>query len=99
MKKLQLIGIALFSLTACQKDDLADSSAPFEMKPTSAEYITVSELPVTAVSGDITSNTTWSGVIEMNGVIRVKNGATLTILPGTYIKAKPNANWDATGVW
>lgn len=98
MKKLQLIGIALFSLTACQKDDLSDSSAPFEMKPATAEYITVSTLPVTSVSGDITSNTTWSGVIEMNGVIRVKDGATLTILPGTYIKAKPNINGAATGV-
>lgn len=95
MKKLLLIGITIFSLTACQKDDLADSSAPFEMKSTSAEYLTVSEFPVTPVSGDITSNTTWSGVIEMNGVIRVKNGATLTILPGTFIKAKPNYDWAA----
>ncbi|MDN3693700.1 hypothetical protein QWZ06_16065 [Chryseobacterium tructae] len=95
MKKLLLTGITLFSFTACQKDDLADSPAPFEMKSTSAEYITVSELPVTSVSGDITSNTTWSGVIEMDGIIRVKNGATLTILPGTYIKAKPNNDWAA----
>lgn len=98
MKKLNLIGLALFSLTACQKDDLAESSAPFEMKPPSAEYYTASALPVTKVNNHITSNTTWSGVIEIDGTIAVKNGATLTILPGTFIKAKPNAIQEGPGL-
>ncbi|MCJ7935691.1 MAG: hypothetical protein MUW56_19210 [Chryseobacterium sp.] len=98
MRKLILTTIAALSLTACKDDHLPDSSAPFDIKPVSAEYITVSSLPVTAVSGQITSNTTWSGVIEMDGIITVKNGATLTILPGTYIKAKPNVTGAATGV-
>ena len=97
MKKIPLIAVSLLCI-ACQNDHLADSSSPFEMKPTSAEYLTVSVQPVTQVSGPITSNTTWSGVIEMDGIIEVKNGATLTILPGTYIKAKPNSKWQATGV-
>src|ERR1700750_3087668 len=98
MKKLTLIAIAALSLTACQNDNLADSSTPFEMKPASAEYLTASSLPVTTVSGDITSSTTWSGVVELDGIVTVKNGATLTIQPGTFIKAKPNTSNTATGV-
>ncbi|UWX62185.1 hypothetical protein N0B40_07800 [Chryseobacterium oranimense] len=98
MKRLTLIAAAALSLTACQNDHLADSSTPFEMKSASAEYITASALPVTSVSGDITTNTTWSGVVEINGIVTVKNGATLTIQPGTFIKAKPNTTNTATGV-
>ncbi|MCC3214479.1 hypothetical protein LIV57_04295 [Chryseobacterium sp. X308] len=98
MKRFILIAVAGLSLTACQNDHLADSSTSFEMKSTYAEYITASALPVTSVSGDITSNTTWSGVIEMDGVVTVKNGATLTIQPGTFIKAKPSTNYTPTGV-
>ncbi|SHH36575.1 hypothetical protein SAMN05421866_2726 [Chryseobacterium oranimense] len=98
MKRLTLIAAAALSLTACQNDHLADSSTPFEMKSASAEYITASALPVTSVSGDITTNTTWSGVVEINGIVTVKNGATLTIQPGTFIKAKPNTSNTATGV-
>lgn len=98
MKRLTLIAAAALSLTACQHDNLADSSTPFEMKPTSAEYLTASSLPVTKVSGPITSNTTWSGVIEIDGTVAVKNGATLTIQPGTFIKAKPNAAGEGSGI-
>lgn len=98
MKKLTLIAVAALSLTACQHDSLTDSSSPFGMKPTSAEYITASALPVTTVNADITTNTTWSGVIELDGNIAVKNGATLTIQPGTFIKAKPNTAGEGRGV-
>ncbi|WP_347219901.1 hypothetical protein [Chryseobacterium sp.] len=98
MKRLTLIAAAALSLTACQNDHLADSSNSFEMKSTSAEYLTASSLPVTKVSGSITSNTTWSGVIEIDGTVDVKNGATLTIQPGTFIKAKPNAIGEGSGI-
>lgn len=98
MKRLTLIAAAALSLTACQNDHLADSSTPFEMKSTSAEYVTASSLPVTKVSGSITSNTTWSGVIEIDGTVDVKNGAILTIQPGTFIKAKPNAIGEGSGI-
>lgn len=39
------------------------------------------------VSADITSNTTWTSAntYELSGIISVKNGATLTIQPGTVI--------------
>jgi hypothetical protein len=98
MKKLTLIAVAALSLTACQHDSLADSSSPFGMQSASAEYITASALPVTTVSGAITSNTTWSGVVEIDGIVTVKNGATLTIQPGTFIKAKPNAIGEGSGI-
>jgi len=49
------------------------------------------------VTTDITSNTTWTSnnVYHLKGVIYVKNGATLTIQPGTVIrgdKATPNSS-------
>jgi len=97
MKKLILIATAAL-FTACQNDHLEGSSSSFEMKQTLAEYITASSLPVTPVSGQITSNTTWSGIIEIDGIVTVKNGATLTILPGTYIKAKPKDTAAPTGL-
>ena len=40
----------------------------------------------TTVSTDITSNTTWSGIVKIVNKIYVKNGATLTIEPGTIIR-------------
>ncbi len=40
----------------------------------------------TTVSSDITSNTTWSGVILLVNKVYVKNNATLTIQPGTIIR-------------
>jgi hypothetical protein len=98
MRKLTLIAAAALSLTACQNDSLADSSNAFDMKSTSAEYITASALPVTTVNADITTNTTWSGVIELDGNISVRDGAVLTIQPGTFIKAKPNAAGEGRGV-
>lgn len=98
MKKLILIATAVLSVTACQDEQLSETKAPFEMRAASAEYLTVSSLPVTTVSGNITSNTTWSGVIEMDGIIKVKDGAVLTILPGTFIKAKPQASGAPTGI-
>lgn len=40
----------------------------------------------TTVSSDISSNTTWSGVILLQNKVYVKNNATLTIQPGTIIR-------------
>ena len=38
------------------------------------------------ISADVTTNTTWSGVILLQNKIYVKNNATLTIAPGTIIR-------------
>lgn len=40
----------------------------------------------TTANSDITTNTTWSGVVLLQNKVYVKNGATLTILPGTIIR-------------
>ncbi|WP_337965923.1 hypothetical protein [uncultured Flavobacterium sp.] len=97
MKNFFLFAIAALFMSSCQSDDTADSS--FSMKAAGADY---SGYPVTVqtVSGDVTTNTTWTNdrVWEISGVIRVKSGATLTIQPGTFIKGKPLAAGVATGV-
>lgn len=98
MKKFFLCAMIALAVTSCQNDDSsADSS--FSMKAAGADY---SGYPATVqtVSGDITVNTTWTSdkVWEINGVVRVKSGATLTIQAGTFIKAKPLATGVATGV-
>lgn len=97
MKKVFLLAIAIMFFNSCQNDDaVADSS--FAMKSASADY---SGYPATVqtVSGNITTNTTWTKdkVWEIDGVVRVI-GAKLTIEPGTFIKAKPLAAGVATGV-
>ena len=48
----------------------------------------------TFVSADVTANTTWGGganpsPIILQNPIFVKNGATLTILPGTIVRGQP----------
>ncbi|MDC8103472.1 hypothetical protein ACNFU2_01025 [Chryseobacterium sp. PTM-20240506] len=98
MRKLTLIAVTALSLTACRENDSLSDSSKFEMQSASAEYLTASALPVTTVSGAITTNTTWSGVVEIDGIVTVKGGATLTIQPGTFIKAKPNTTNTPTGV-
>jgi hypothetical protein len=40
----------------------------------------------TTVSADITTNTTWSGVVLLQNKVYVKNNAVLTIQPGTIIR-------------
>jgi hypothetical protein len=40
----------------------------------------------TTVSTDITTNTSWSGVVLLQNKVFVKNNATLTIAPGTVIR-------------
>ena len=44
--------------------------------------------PTTTVTGDISTNTTWSGVVYLNGFVHVINNAELTIQPGTIIRGK-----------
>ncbi len=47
---------------------------------------TVYPATTTTVSTDVTTNTTWSGVILLQNKVYVKNNATLTIQPGTIIR-------------
>ncbi|MET3021904.1 hypothetical protein [Flavobacterium hydatis] len=98
MKKLLLCAMIALSVSSCQNDDSAVNSS-FSMKASSADY-TGYPATVQTVSGAITTNTTWTNdrVWEISGIVTVKNGATLTIEAGTYIKAKFLGNYIATGV-
>lgn len=103
MKK-SLLGMAILaagmSFTSCKKDN-NNAGADFSNRSTAAADYSQSSLPVVAVSGDITSNTTWTAgnVYEISGIVTVKSGATLTIEPGTYIKSSVNvAGSSANGV-
>lgn len=44
----------------------------------------------TSVSGHITSNTTWNGVIDITGTVQVDNSYTLTIDKGTVVRIDGN---------
>ena len=102
MKNIFLTAFALAALTftsSCEKDKNT-SNASFSQRSTKASYASASALPVQTVSGNITTNTTWdnSKVWEISGVLVVKNGATLTINPGTYIKSTVNTPYIPNGV-
>ncbi|GAA4214481.1 hypothetical protein GCM10022289_48140 [Pedobacter jeongneungensis] len=93
-----LLSIVAVSFTACKKNE--GGSSAFGNRSTSAADYSQSSLPVVAVSGDITSSVTWTAgnVYELSGVVTVRNGATLTIQPGTYIKASVNTPGVQNGV-
>ncbi|NQX37929.1 hypothetical protein SAMN05421820_10369 [Pedobacter steynii] len=94
--KIQIVNILLFSSLAicfsCKKEVASQANNGFEKRNLKASYAAATLLPVQTVSGSITTNTTWdnSKVWEISGVVVVKNGATLTIEPGTYIKSTVN---------
>lgn len=93
-----LLSIVAVSFTACKKNE--GGSSAFGNRSTSAADYSQSSLPVVAVSGDITSSVTWTAgnVYELSGVVTVRSGATLTIEPGTFIKASVNTPNVQNGV-
>jgi len=100
MKKLFLLVLALAGLNSCQNDDATTADSSFSLKATGASYDDQCTKPRVVVSGDITSNTTWTSdkVWVIRGVVRVKNNATLTINAGTYIIADSSLATGANGV-
>jgi len=76
MKKhsLFILMLAALSFTACTKNDNVDDE----------EIVSGTNI----ISGDITTNTTWTAdkIYNLRGFVYVTNGATLTIEPGTIIK-------------
>lgn len=93
-----LLSIVAVSFTACKKNE--GGADAFGNRSTSAADYSQSSLPVVAVSGDITSSVTWTAgnVYELSGIVTVRNGATLTIQAGTYIKASVNTPGVQNGV-
>ncbi|MBW2496432.1 MAG: hypothetical protein JRF61_04085 [Deltaproteobacteria bacterium] len=54
-----------------------------------ASFLAGDAVAQTVVSGNITTDTSWSGTIVLNGAIFVNNNATLTIQPGTIVRGQP----------
>ncbi len=48
-------------------------------------------------AGDIVANTTWTGTIVLQSPVFVKNGATLTITPGTIVRGQPRQSAFVAG--
>ncbi|WP_264537457.1 hypothetical protein [Flavobacterium sp. N1736] len=99
MKKIFMFAMASLFMSSCQNEDASSADSSFSMKASKADYLV--SLPTESFCGDITTNTTWTNdkVWEICGVVRVKNGATLTIQPGTYIIAAPILTLgDAQGI-
>ena len=92
-----VVAVAL-TVSSCDKNEGPSDS--FGNRSTAAADYSQSSLPVEVVSGDITSNTTWSStkVYEIQGIVTVRSGATLTINAGTYIKSSVNVAGTANGV-
>lgn len=77
LKVFALIAALALFFTACQDDAVKSSDA------------VGSAAAVIPVSGDITTNTTWGtipgDIYRLDGLVRVRSNATLTILAGTRI--------------
>lgn len=88
----------VLSVSSCDKNDGPSDS--FGNRSTAAADYPQSSLPVVPVSSDITTNTTWTAgnVYEISNVVTVRNNATLTIMPGTFIKASVNVPGTQNGV-
>ncbi|SUJ04916.1 Uncharacterised protein [Sphingobacterium spiritivorum] len=72
---------ALLLAGACKKTTISDNGPDTEKPGTNNGN-------VVEISGEITSNTTWTAdkIYLLKGFVYVSNGATLTIEPGTIIK-------------
>ncbi|MFP9097942.1 hypothetical protein ACLI09_02715 [Flavobacterium sp. RHBU_24] len=101
MKNLIFVALAALSLTACSENETDSNVSSFSMQSASADYASQCSKPVQTVSGNInaTNNHWTAGTIwEIDGIVNVQSGITLTIDAGTYIKAKPRTDNTATGV-
>jgi hypothetical protein len=93
MALLLIAGAVAVSMPSCKKkkgctDPTATNFDPDADKDDgSCTYPTNIQKTYVEVSGSITSNTTWSEdkIYRLNGFVRVQDGATLTIQPGTVI--------------
>ena len=81
-----MAALAAFALTSCEDE-------PTTVTPPSGSDL----IPV---EGTITSDVTWTkdNIYRLDGRVLVTGGATLTIEPGTIIKAKPGSGAFATAL-
>ncbi|MCB0477121.1 MAG: hypothetical protein KDC84_03100 [Crocinitomicaceae bacterium] len=79
--------------TSCKKEGCTDSTANnYDEKAKTDDNTCTYDY----ITGEITANTTWSGDVQIKGKVTVVDGVTLTIMPGTVIKAHPGTGASAT---
>src|SRR5690606_5950999 len=49
----------------------------------------------TIVTGSISDDATWSGVVKIEGAFQLRNGSSLTIEPGTHIIMATDSSFEA----
>jgi hypothetical protein len=98
MKRLPVVVIAVVAALAfggCQKsDDLAtgdDDGSGMQQPDATLPTMT------TDVNADVTSDTTWTGLVKVHKAITIAAAATLTIDPGTVIQMDPTAAFTVLG--
>lgn len=88
-----LMGAMVFSSCSRESEVMENAVEPAApaLRAAISDYDAAAKLPVVPISGDIIADTKWTNdkVYELSGIVAVTNGATLTIEPGTFIKAKP----------
>ena len=96
----------IFGATSCKKEgctdmDAVNYNAEAEKDDNSCTYADPNDSDIyTKVSGEITADATWSAsnCYLMEGRVIVNSGVTLTIEPGTIIKAAEGLNTNATAL-
>ena len=84
-----ILGASL-TFTSCSKDDDDDPVAP--------PVAPVADYPTITVSGNISTNTTWTkdNIVILDGRVIVESGAELTIQAGTVIKGEDGQDANAS---
>lgn len=106
MKKLfcSITILSIIALASCEKETIVEIDREVIVTDTvivtttDTTTVTVTEDSRIVVSDDIIANTTWTAdkIVELDGRIFVTEGATLTIEPGTIIKANAGSGANAS---
>ncbi|CAN5437598.1 hypothetical protein BH11MYX1_BH11MYX1_07320 [soil metagenome] len=96
MKRLLLLGLAVSALVGCKKadDPGGGNGADGGGEPMADAFIAQT---TTDVSSDVTTATTWSGLVRVHASITVAAGVTLTIEPSTVIQFDQNLGVTVKG--
>ncbi|MCB0590361.1 MAG: hypothetical protein KDC31_03640 [Saprospiraceae bacterium] len=86
--------------TACDKDECIKPCAPNEVLTDNCECVPVGDNSTVIVSGNISSDVTWTAdkVYVLAQRVTVLPGVKLTIMPGTVIKGQAGSGANATAL-
>jgi hypothetical protein len=94
MKRLLVVVLAVSAFAGCKKADDAtgdDDGSGMQQPDATIPMMT------TDVNADVTSDTTWTGLVKVHKAITIAAGATLTVDPGTVIQMDPTAAFTVLG--